>query len=94
MLRSQSAPLAFLGPRLLGRGREAKKGTYHAGVAQSWPGGILASQDTPAAELNSLSLDSGARSHTSGEILSPKRASTLRASTQSERGAAGDRWSH
>lgn len=35
--------------------------------------GTLASQDPPAAELSSLSFDGGARSHTNGEILSPKR---------------------
>lgn len=58
------------------------------GLGGSWP------PRTPAAELKCLGLSGGASSHTSGEILSPKRVSTLRASTQSNRGAVGDRWSH
>lgn len=41
VLLSQSEPLALLGLRLLGRGKEAKKGTYHAGIAQSYPEGDL-----------------------------------------------------
>lgn len=35
VLLSQSEPLDLLGLQLLGRGKEAKEGTYHAGIAQS-----------------------------------------------------------